>query len=162
MMGMPVVGITGVGVAFRLVFLSAFLGLVASCDGGPEGSGFSGDVSEDSLAIVGAYVDDFGSSHQITDAQWSIDDARFAILEFSNSDHVLIAANAPENAYFPGKFSRFDWTRADDDTLWYCQTAYDKSSLEDARAVLPADPARLDSSGCSGFPWSRLTSDASH
>lgn len=143
-----------------LFSVTALFCMGVGCDGEPEGSGFVGGASEDPLSIVGEYVDDFGSSHHITEAQWRIDEARFAILEFSNADRRLIAANAPENTYFPGKFSRFDWATAEG-TLWYCQIAYDKPSLDDARATPAPDASKLESSGCSGFPWSRLTPNGS-
>ncbi|HNC98117.1 MAG TPA: hypothetical protein PKW90_18440, partial [Myxococcota bacterium] len=66
----------------------------------------------------------------------------------------LVAQNDAINTYFPGLWSRFDWTMSGS-TLYYCQIAYDAADAATAAAASGADPSNL-SSGCNGFGWSRL------
>jgi hypothetical protein len=123
---------------------------------GGEGGRSPGDVTP-ALEIAGTYEDDWGITHAIDDETWDQGDAgRFEILEFDNDTGVVIAHNAEDNAFNPGTYSRFDWTRFDDE-LWYCQTVYDAESAEAARDAEAADATDPSTSGCGGFAWSRLT-----
>ncbi len=108
--------------------------------------------------LVGSYTDDYDGGHIITNQSWTMSGfgaSTFELMEFSNQDGWILAQNGADNDYNPGRFSRFDWTTDEQDSLWYCQTAYDAETLEDARAAQPADREDLDT-GCGGFAWSRL------
>ncbi len=109
--------------------------------------------------LIGHYLDEFGGEHTVTCASWSMGGAtegRFELLRLSNAERFLIAENADTNAYFPGAFSRFDWTRDAEGQLYFCQTAYDAASFEAALETPPSDPTDLEA-GCGGFSFSRLT-----
>ncbi len=108
----------------------------------------------DSLAIIGAWADDWGGAHDISASAWASTDSSFAITWFDNDLGALVAQNDAGNAWNPGMWSRFEWAWIDGD-LRYCQVAYDAASEADAMAAGPADPAS-PSSGCNGFSWTRL------
>jgi hypothetical protein len=117
------------------------------------------DVPAESLSIVGEYVDDFGTEHTITDDVWTqtypgYDPSTYAIETFGAD--WLVAQNGDENSYSAGLWSRFDWLD-DPMGLYYCQTAYDAASAEEAEAATPADRSDLEA-GCGGFPFSNLMS----
>ncbi|EDM81936.1 hypothetical protein PPSIR1_05698 [Plesiocystis pacifica SIR-1] len=107
------------------------------------------------LEIVGEYVDEWGSEHTITDAQWQQDALLFHVLDYDNEADYLIAENDANNEWSAGLFSRFDWAW-DGDSLYYCQTVYDAEAAEAAEAAEPADAANL-AGGCGeGFPWTLM------
>ena len=111
------------------------------------------------LAIIGNYSDGAGS-HAITQQSWTqtyegSDPLVFNIVEFDNDDEYVLAQNAEMNAFNPGLYSRFDWVM-DGEQLWYCQSAFDAASLEDAR-MASADPSDPANGGCGMFPWSALS-----
>ncbi len=113
---------------------------------------------EEALEIVGSYQDPYGGTHLITDDLWDQGGmgGKYHIADYDNQKDYLVAQNDEQNTYNPGKWSRFDWVWHNG-TLYYCQTAYDKSSQEEAEAVTPADPADPEQGGCGGFPWTKLT-----
>lgn len=120
----------------------------------------SGGSSSDPIAIAGSWSDAYGSSLAITDSEWVLtmgeDTALFHVTAFSNEERWAIAENDPDNAYNPGQWSRFDWTY-DGDVLYYCQTAYDAPSEEEARSAAPADPSDPSTQGCGGYAWTSLS-----
>lgn len=118
-------------------------------------------LTEDhSLAIVGTYVDNWDTTHEITDATWvqtsEWGTSAFSILSFDNDAHHVTAQNDLENDYYPDLFSHFEWM-IDGDGLWVCQSAYDASTEEDADATASADGTDPESTGCGGASWSLLT-----
>lgn len=124
--------------------------------GGAGGAGGAGS----GLAIVGSYLDDYGSTHVITDSTWTIGMAGtssvFHITVVSNADQYLVAQNDATNQYSASLWSRFDWT-LDQGVLYYCQTTYDAATEQAALATPRADVNDLTGKGCSSFPWSILT-----
>lgn len=125
------------------------------------------------IALVGSYQDGWGGSHVIDASSWRSGSSIFHLLEISNEARWAIAQNDCGNDYFPGLYSRFDWTEGAADTegsagaagaggagseaaLYFCQTGYDLESATAAAELEPADPGDLES-GCNGFPWSALT-----
>jgi len=124
---------------------------------GGDAEGGEGGGGASALAIIGTYVDDYGYAHVIEGDSWTQGgDSRFDVVVYSNDERWLVAQNAATNAWNPGAFSRFDWA-VTGSTLWYCQTAYDAPTLEQALATAPADSADPEAGGCGGSPWSRLT-----
>jgi hypothetical protein len=112
------------------------------------------------LAIARKYADSYGTSYDITDERWTQvmqgDTSAFVIAESSNENHYLIAQNDKNNKYFPGLWSRIDWTEKDG-SLYYCQTVYNADSKAVALEATPADPTDPDNAGCSQFSWTKLT-----
>ncbi|MCB9676140.1 MAG: hypothetical protein H6737_13550 [Alphaproteobacteria bacterium] len=107
------------------------------------------------LEIAGAYTDDFGGLHDISQDTWVMDGVGvFHILTVDADADFLVAQNDAANDYNPDLYSRMDWL--DDGTdLWFCQIAYDAATEADATAATGAD--RSDTtSGCGGFGWTRL------
>lgn len=105
--------------------------------------------------IAGSYIDNFGSVHMISGRFWTSAGSVFETCSVDNGASQLIAFNNPANGYNPGKFSRFDWVKAEG-RLWYCQAVFD-ASTEGAAAQGPAaDPSRPSERGCGTFPWTTL------
>jgi len=106
--------------------------------------------------IVGAYTDGYGATQHIAATTWTIVTSVFHLSQVDNAQSFAIAQNDCANAYFPGAWSRFDWTYDAAQSLWYCQTAYDAASAELALQTPAADAQNLDT-GCGGFAWAKLT-----
>jgi len=121
--------------------------LLAACTAG------QGDIE-----IAGDWTDSWGQAHRVTNEQWEIVDSVFAITEYDNDDHYAIAHNDDANEYFPGLWSRFDWTYHAD-AWWVCQTAFDATDEDAALSTEAADAADPATTGCAGFAWSELTVD---
>jgi hypothetical protein len=127
--------------------------------GGQAGAGGAGGAGS-GLAIVGSYVDNYQSTHVITDSTWTLGfegstPSVFYINIVSNPDQYLIAQNDAANQFFASLWSRFDWTQ-DQGILYYCQTTYDAATEEAALATPRANVDDL-TTGCSSFAWSILT-----
>jgi hypothetical protein len=106
--------------------------------------------------IEGVWSDAYGTSHTIDAFVWDQGWTSFAVERYSNLDQVFIAQNAPNAPFFPGLWSRFDWTEVAGD-VWYCQTAYDAASAWEARQTPAADATDPANTGCGGFAWTQLT-----
>lgn len=117
-------------------------------------SNVTSDVSTAPLALSGFWDDNFGGTHDITSRAW-FNFGTFRIWWFDNADQTAVALNGPDT-FFPGAFSRFDWTVSGGST-WYCQTAYNAPSYAAAYATPRADDTSPASGGCSGFSWTQLT-----
>ncbi|MBN1610276.1 MAG: hypothetical protein JW940_26850 [Polyangiaceae bacterium] len=111
------------------------------------------------LDVMGVWADSYGGYHRITEAVWTQsgfgDVSRFNIAAYDNDARVIIAQNDAENAYNPGKYSRFDWTEYDG-SVWYCTTVYDAATRQEASDAARADDTDPSTGGCGSFPWSEL------
>jgi hypothetical protein len=113
------------------------------------------------LDIAGAYTDAFGTDHDIDEATWSQSTgtgyaSTYAVASFDNGAQYLVAQNGDENGYGAGAWSRFDWARADG-ALYYCQTAFDAPTEQDAEGAARGDDSDPASVGCGGFAWTALS-----
>lgn len=141
----------------HLIFLSALSLLVLPSVGCDD---TSDDTSDDGLPIVGSYVDDYQTQHTVSDTAWEMvfdggDLSRFTVLSYTNEAGFLIAQNDAANAFNPDLYSRFDWTFDDAGDLYFCQSAFDAMTAEDAEAA-SANASDL-ATGCGMFAWSKLT-----
>ncbi len=120
-------------------------------------AGCGDDKEKKPLEIAGSYQDPYGGTHIISDDLWDQGAmGKYHIALYDNEKDYLVAQNDEQNAYNPGKWSRFDWVWYNG-ALYYCQTAYDKSSQKEAEEVEAADPSNPEEGGCGGFPWTKLT-----
>ena len=130
----------------------------ADAPGGGEEAGPDAETAP--LAIIGLWADDYGGEHDIDGQRWQMgygpSASRFHVAHYDNTARWLVARNDEGNQWSPSLWSRFDWTWQADE-LWYCQSAFDAASEQDALAAPPADAGDPTSSGCGGFAWSRLT-----
>lgn len=118
------------------------------------------DAGRDTSDILGTWVDSFATEYTITSTEWrqtfDADISTYAILTLDRDSMVVIAENGADNAFSPGKFSRFDWTQFDD-RLFYCQSAFDAETAEAAASGAGSDPSDPENGGCGGmFPWTEL------
>ena len=109
------------------------------------------------LSITGSYSDPYGGRHAVLPSMWTFggfgNTSYFHITQFSNADGFVIAQNNAHNGYYPGLWSRFDWTWLDGG-LFICQSAFAAASEADAIATTAADDTDPASAGCWGFSWS--------
>lgn len=110
--------------------------------------------------IVGTYTDGY-ETQQIAATTWTMGTSVFHLSLVDNTQLFAIAQNDCANPCYGrdcygGEWSRFDWTYDAAHSLWYCQTAYAAASAEQALQTPAANAQNLDT-GCSGFPWSKLT-----
>ena len=120
---------------------------------GCAGFGWSG-LSE-RLEIIGIWEDTWGFEQKVSQAEWTSGDSVFHTSQFDNHDDFLIAQNDTNNQWSPDKWSRFDWTWDESGKLYFCQSAFDAESEQDALSATSADREDLES-GCGGFSWSAL------
>jgi hypothetical protein len=133
----------------------------ATDDTGSDDTGGDTDTGEDTdtavaedIAVIGEWVDNWGSAHLVANDAWRSGDSEYAITQYDNDGGYAIAQNDAGNDWNPGMWSRFDWGWLDGELL-YCQTAYDAASEADALAT-PAADISSPRSGCGGFSWSAL------
>jgi hypothetical protein len=111
------------------------------------------------LDVMGVWTDSYGGYHRITQAAWTQsgfgDVSKFNIAAYDNDAKVIIAKNDAKNAYYPGRWSRFDWTEYDG-SLWYCTTVYDAATEQDASDAARPDDKDPSSGGCGSFAWTQL------
>ncbi len=106
--------------------------------------------------FAGEYLDEWGTSHMIDSSSWATDWGLWHVTEVRPLDGWLVAQNDESNAYYPGLWSRFDWTVQPDGT-YYCQTTFDSVSEAAAAAAEPPDASDPAAGGCGGFSWTNLT-----
>jgi hypothetical protein len=115
------------------------------------------ETSQSVLEIEGNYVDQWGNTIAITsDALTLAGMGRYHVAEFDNAANWVVAENDAANEYFPGMWSRFDWTEQAG-TLYLCQIAYADESLEAAKDTEAPDASDPANAGCGGFGWTVLT-----
>ncbi len=107
--------------------------------------------------IYGTWQDDFGTTHAVSEAMWvSTGDG------WESKHHVaevgegfLLAHNDENNDFSAELYSRFDFLEDSGGDVWFCQSVFDGSTLEDARDG-SADSSDLEVAGCAGFGWTLL------
>lgn len=117
-------------------------------------NGFPWSIIREQITIKGVYNDNWGTQHTVNSFTWMFGDDSFALTTLNNEEGWATAKNSIENAYFPDLWSKFEWF-VDSDTIYYCQSAYDKET-EEAAASVNSDRSNTET-GCGGFSWSILT-----
>ena len=130
----------------------------------------------DAFKYIGTYTDAFGGEQIIADESWTSGSFLFHVSQYNNDESWLIAQNDSElrsqycsdwNYYtqedceaagstwfdLADKWSRFDIADSDG-SLYYCQSAYDAETEDDALAA-SADASDIGA-GCNGFGWSEI------
>lgn len=79
------------------------------------------------------------------------------IVEYDNISNFLYYQQTVDAAYGnANKYGKIVWTEPASGKFYFCEIAYGKNSLDEAKAVTTqADPTKLDTTGCSNFTWSR-------
>lgn len=133
------------------------LGLLVGCGHGPsvEQTQPAPQVPQ---VLLGDFVDDYGSTHVVTEQLWVHDaDARYHITQWNPEQHYLLARNDPGNPSDGNLWTRIDWILISDGgpyTWAFCLSAYDAPTAAVAEAA-HADPER-PKRGCNGFPYTRM------
>jgi hypothetical protein len=109
--------------------------------------------------LLGEFVDDYGESHSISDADWIQQiHSRFHIVRWSASQRFLIARNDAANKNAPNKWTRIDWIRLDGMppyTWAFCFSAYQAGTAGEAESTSVAKP-ETPRTGCNGHPFTRM------
>lgn len=113
------------------------------------------------MPFAGQFDDDFGTEHFISSTLWGQAgegfDSTFFITQIDVDGQFAVGQNSPDNGFNPELWSRFDWAEINGE-WYYCQSAFDAASAEDAAMVPRPDDSDPTTGGCGGmFPWSRLT-----
>lgn len=113
---------------------------------------------DQAIEVFGTWDTSFGETKSgaetITTEKWAAMDLR----AFDNSERWAVTQNSPESEFSPSKYLRIIWTSIDSGFFHYCMVAFD---LETEQAALDseatADANALDTDGCGGFPWTKMT-----
>jgi hypothetical protein len=130
--------------------LASFV-LVASCRASMGGS------SQPPFP-TGSFVDDYGSTHTISAAEWRQDAyTRTQIVRWNPTARYILGRSIPKDSTKAAGWVRIDWIPLDSPpyTWAYCIIAYDKPDAAAAEAVTTAKP-ETPRTGCNGFPFTRL------
>lgn len=136
--------LTAIAVTF-LAMVAAGHAEAAGCTAAPQAS------SE----IAGNYIDNYGGLQAVSGRFWVSGGSVFEVCSVDNGARHLIAYNHLGNSDNPGKFSRFEWVKAEG-RLWYCQAVFDAATEGSAAQSPTADPAHPSEKGCGTFLWSTL------
>lgn len=112
------------------------------------------------MDLSGDFVDSAGAPHSINAFTWAVGTAPslFHIIESSNDDDYALAQNDDGNAFYPGLYSKFEWTTNPDGEWFYCQSTSDASSLDDAKGITADRDDLL--TGCGMEPWTGLNGNS--
>jgi hypothetical protein len=109
----------------------------------------------EALELAGMWIDNWESLHEISNEAWTTAEDTWTFTSSDNDARFAIAQNHIDNAYFPGLWSRFDWTWHQN-TWWFCHTAYDAETETQALETPAAQDAEPSVTGCGEFSWTRL------
>lgn len=135
--------------------LALCMGLTA-CGDNNDNNDNDGNTPEtpDAPEIVGVWASNFGSIESITENTFG----GATIVAVDNDANFLVTQNAADAEFFPGRFSKVVWTTPQADEFYYCTVTFDEPTLEAARDTpKTADEDGVDTDGCGGFSWTKLT-----
>jgi hypothetical protein len=129
---------------------------------GDSGTGDGGSATGgvEPPEIVGTYTDSWDVTHIIAEGTWTQESAdateTFQYTIVDNEADFLVAQNGPDNEWYPGLWSRFDWTVTDGDRLWFCQETFGANTEEDALNAPPPSRDDPENTGCGDWGWTEL------
>ena len=110
------------------------------------------------IEISGRWQSGFGGTEEISSDAWVTAWSTLAIVSFDNDTNVAIVQNPPDDAFFPDKFSKIEWTEIEADQFFYCTIDFGLDTAEAAeQSENRADSTDPATTGCGGFPWTDLT-----
>lgn len=105
------------------------------------------------LEIIGVWASEYGTEEVITIDRFN----RATIHWYDNASNTLVSQNPADDAYFPSRFSKVQWTELEDGRFYYCTIDFDLESEEAARnSSSEADASNPAVSGCGMFPWTAV------
>jgi zinc transport system substrate-binding protein len=102
------------------------------------------------IHIAGDWVDEWGAEHSIDSDSWNDN----TITHYDNHEMWAVAQNSEDDQYYPGLWSKYDWTWESEE-LYYCQSTFGADTEADAMSAESANASDL-ATGCGGFPWSLM------
>lgn len=143
-----------VGRRFILVLLSAILALGMVACGDTEDAAENNGEQPTGIAVSGTWETNFGTVEEITDTKWDY----AAIVKYDNAARVAITQNPEDDAFGPNLFNKLVWTAVADDSFYYCMITYGQETQAEAEnTVKVADESKLETDGCDGFSWTKMT-----
>ena len=132
-------------------------------DGGDDGDDGGGDDGgPDPLLLVGAWIDDEGNEHVISETQWLVDfgageQYTYALTGWDNGAGWVVGENGAGNVGEAGFWSRFDFAIDGGGTAHVCQSTGTAADEQAALDATPADASGAPTSGCAYWGWLALT-----
>lgn len=109
------------------------------------------------LEIQGEWASNFGGTETFTSTTFK-SYGTSALVQYDNTKNLAVTQNPADATYNPSKFSKLIWTQVSADSFHYCTVDYGLDTAADALAsTKTADATKLDTTGCNGFPWTKLT-----
>lgn len=145
-----------------LVLLTAFLVLgLAACGDSEEATNNHSDNHANheqeqptGIEVAGTWATEYETVEEITDTKWDY----AAIVKYDNDQRFAITQNPEDDAFGPNKFNKLVWTKPVDDAFYYCMITFGQETLEDAENTTEvADETALETDGCNGFSWTKMT-----
>jgi hypothetical protein len=144
--------------------LLASVALFTACGDGSSSGGEGGKPQGNlPIEIQGTWTSNFGGEETISNTSWSSAyDAETVVASkvvyYNNTTNTAVVQSAEDASFFANTFSKHVWTEISDNSVYYCIVAYAKSTQEEAlQAAETADATSPETSGCGGFPWTKLT-----
>ena len=130
---------------------------------GDTGVGEDGgqDVAdEEEIEVLGEYNLTFnagepGGPEDVTEEFWGI----YELIEYDNEANWAVTRNPDELDFGPGTYNLNVWTeQGADGAFHYCTVDFGLATAEAAvTSEKTADDTALDTTGCGGFSWNKLT-----
>ena len=115
--------------------------------------GFAWTRLQKPIEIAGTWTSSFGGNETVTSYQWG----GVTVVEYDNGANWAVTQNAEDAEFNPGKFNKIVWTEPEGGRFYYCWVDFGKDTAAEAKASTnTADASDPETSGCGGFPWTRL------
>lgn len=112
------------------------------------------------IALPAQFLDDYGSSHSISDTLWIQQPSiRYHILRWNLQEQYLIVKNDINNPTDKGLYTRIDYMRFSGMgayTWGYCLTTYNAATDSLAENTKEKADRQNPRKGCNGFPFTRM------
>jgi len=127
--------------------------------GGGTGNSNNNNNGNGDFALIGTWMNSFGSLEVITSTSWNSDFLEMAVVEHDNDGMIAYTQTSTNDMYNPNKFNKIEWTGLSDNTVYYCMVDYGLTTLGEAKSsTQTADSSNPDAMGCGRmFPWTKLS-----
>ena len=106
------------------------------------------------IEVQGVWSSAFGGTEHIDGMGWT--DAR--IVSFDNAKNTAILRSPADDPYTANQYAKAVWTEPKEGSFSFCFVAFGQKTAADAEQEPDtSDPKDLDSKGCGGFAWTKLS-----
>lgn len=110
------------------------------------------------ISIRGEYESNFDGLETVTATVWQQGGAPMRLVDWDETENWVVTQNDDEADFNPGLFNRIEFTEPDaSGSFYYCFVEFGLSTADEARdSTATADASDPETTGCGGFPWTRL------